>query len=266
VGTRDLCIEIFPYFGNYRNPQNRMHPIRILAIEDEPIHAETLRMVIEELGYVLIEVANNIQEFQRLVIATVPDILLIDIDLGAELDGIELATKVRASQPVPIIFVTAYKDTKTILRATEASASAYITKPYEASSLQAAIEIAVARQATATSVNHRDALPFPKSIFVKHEGRLVKVNLDDIRCIEVKEKFCYIHTKTENLDVNVRLKELMDLLPASQFIQVHRSFIVAINHISELSPGQSTLKIDQQEIPIGKNYKDDVLHRVAKIG
>src|SRR5690606_25629790 len=120
-----------------------MPEIRILAIEDDPIYAEALRLVIDELGYILIEVTSEPQEFLRLTRATIPDLLLIDIDLGAAIDGIDLAKQISAGNAVPVIFLTSYKDKETILRATGAKPSAYITKPYEAGSLQAAIEIAV---------------------------------------------------------------------------------------------------------------------------
>src|SRR5687767_9934905 len=121
-----------------------MSTIRILAIEDEPLQAEALRVIVEDLGYLLIEVTPSVSEFQRLVIATVPDILLIDIDLGAEIDGIQLAEKVKAMTNIPTIFLTASKDKETILRAAhDSKSSAYITKPYESTAIQAAIEIAV---------------------------------------------------------------------------------------------------------------------------
>src|SRR5690606_35014453 len=114
-----------------------MSLIRILAIEDDPIYAESLRLVLEELGYLLIEVTDDIHEFFRLIKATLPDILLIDIDLGLEMDGIQLAEKVNQEVEIPFLFVTSYKDSQTVLRAKDVLPAAYITKPYEPASLQA---------------------------------------------------------------------------------------------------------------------------------
>jgi DNA-binding LytR/AlgR family response regulator len=240
-----------------------MPPIRILAIEDDPLQAEALRLVLEELNYIAIEVTTNVADFQRLVVATVPDLLLIDIDLASDVDGIQLSQKVRNSSNAPIIFVTASKDKETILRAKDSHASAYITKPYERSSLQAAIEIAMAARSTSAQGMHLNAR---KDFFVKDDGRLRKVNIDEIQFVEVKEKFCCIRLENEIIEVNIRLKELIEQLHPPQFVQVHRSYVVALNHITEVTPANNTVIIQGTEIPIGKNYRDSLLRQLNKIG
>jgi DNA-binding LytR/AlgR family response regulator len=239
-----------------------MSAIRILAIEDEPIHSAGLKLAIQELGYVLIEVTDDIHEFQRLAKAAMPDILLIDIDLGAEIDGIELAEKIRTTSDAPVIFVTAFKDKQTILRAKDTGPSAYITKPYDASSLQAAIEIAAAIKTPGS----RGVVPIPRNLFVKQDGRLRKLVAEEILFVEVIEKSCFLHTKNENVEVRMRLKELLDQLPAGHFIQIHRSYLVALNHIAEVSTGFEQITVGDQQLPVGKNYKDELTKFLKKLG
>jgi len=241
-----------------------MSDIRILAIEDEPIHAEALRLAIEELGYLPIEITNDVNDFLRLAKAAVPDVLVIDIDLGAAIDGIGLAERVGSFCSAPIVYVTASRDKETILRARDVGAAGYITKPYEPSSLQAAIEIAVgARMGQAPANKATGAI---KNLFVKQDNRLIKINSDDIRFVEVKEKFCSFQLVGGKVEVNMRLKDLVESLPAGQFIQVHRSFVVAIDHIAEITPGTHSMIVEGVEIPVGKNYKEDLLTRLNKVG
>jgi DNA-binding LytR/AlgR family response regulator len=235
--------------------------IRILAIEDEPIYAESLRLVIEELGYILIDVVGNINEFQRLVKASIPDILLIDIDLGQEIDGIQLADLVSEETNAPIIFITASRDLETINRSKQAHPSAYIPKPYEASALQAAIELAI--QPNDHEQTKSSALK--EAFFVKSNGVLKKVNVKDVLFIEVKEKFCYIKTVKENMEVRMRLKDLIDQLPKNQVFQIHRSFAVMKDWIDEVDTGLTTLKVQGTSLPVGKNYKEGLGQLLKRI-
>ncbi len=244
-----------------------MSVIRILAIEDDPIYAESIKLVVQELGYVLIDVVQSISEFKRLVKATIPDILLVDIDLGAEIDGIELANQISEESNAPVIFLTAYKDTETIIRAKDARPSAYLTKPYEAVLLQAAIEIAVSGGKTAQNPSEGFTMSMQKeSLFVKSGGSLKKVSIAEILFIEVKEKFCQLHGLSTYLEINIRLKDLIEKLPANQFIQTHRSFVVNKNHIDEVDAGFSKLQIKATTIPIGKNYKETVSAALDRVG
>lgn len=234
-----------------------MPEIRILAIEDDPIFAEALKLVIDELGYILIEITSEPQEFLRLTRATIPDLLLIDIDLGSSIDGIDLAKQIAASNAVPVIFLTSYKDKETILRATGAKPSAYLTKPYEAGSLQAAIEIAVSGRDH--SGKDFDPVVQQQTLFVKSDGKIKKLVIAELRYIEVKEKYCYIHLGEEVVVVNTRLKDLLDLLPGTLILQVHRSFAVMKGHIKDIDTDFGKLRIGSAEIPIGNNYRQQLI-------
>lgn len=240
-----------------------MANLRLLAIEDEPIFAESLRMVLDELGYILINVTDDIKEFQRLVKATIPDILLIDIDLGAEIDGIQLAEELAEYSDAPVIFLTASKDLETITRAKSARPSAYLPKPYEASALQAAIELATLRpgiSATIVSAKEED------TFFVKSEGVLKKVKVNDLKYIEVKEKFCHLSTNTGVVIVNMRLKDLLDQLPVGKVVQIHRSFAVMKDCIDEVDVGMTGIKVGTVSLPVGKNYKESLNTFMKRIG
>lgn len=242
-----------------------MSLIRILAIEDDPIYAESLRLVLEELGYLLIEVTDDIHEFFRLIKATLPDILLIDIDLGLEMDGIQLAEKVNQEVEIPFLFVTSYKDSQTVLRAKDVLPAAYITKPYEPASLQAAVEIAM-KQPKTVQRNLVDLPANTQSFFLKEEEGLTKVRLDEILFIEVNEKYCTFHLAHGSIKVNIRLKEILDRLPDQEFVQVHRSYVVAVNYIDLVDSNFHKVLIGDHAIPVGRSFRVGLQLRINRIG
>ena len=120
-----------------------MSKIRILATEDDPIHEEKLRMVIDKLNYELIDVLTDPYQVISVIRATKPDVLLMDIDLNSDISGIDLVNKINELHDIPTVFLTSFQDAKTFNKAKETLPAAYITKPYNAEELERSIELAV---------------------------------------------------------------------------------------------------------------------------
>nr|WP_255534592.1 LytTR family DNA-binding domain-containing protein [Chryseolinea lacunae] len=97
------------------------------------------------------------------------------------------------------------------------------------------------------------------AFFIKDNTRLIKIKLDEVMMVEVDEKYCFIVTTRKRHIINMRLKDLLDKLPAGDFIQVHRSFVVRKSAIEEINTGDQTLRILDKTIPVGKTYKDHLL-------
>jgi len=232
--------------------------IKILAVEDDPIYAESLELVVRELGYELVGVVDNALAALQLLDETSPDLILMDIEINDTINGIELAARINGNRRIPIIFVTAFKDKDTFQQAKLTFPKAYITKPYDAASLQSAIELAI----FSAPVQDATALQ-PESMgdtfYIKDHNRLVKVRLRDILMVEVDEKYCFIITEQRRHIVNMRLKDLLEKLPHEDFIQVHRSYVVRKSAIEEVNFGEHTLRVTEKTIPIGKTYKEKLL-------
>ena len=81
-----------------------MGKIRIVVVEDDPLHMEKVEMAIEQFDYHMISVSDNADEALRIIRATKPDIVLIDINLNGEVDWITLAGKLKETLPMPVIF------------------------------------------------------------------------------------------------------------------------------------------------------------------
>ncbi|MBA4055298.1 MAG: hypothetical protein C0490_11340 [Marivirga sp.] len=232
--------------------------IKILAVEDDAIYAESLQLIIQDLGYELAGVVDNASAALQLIDEAGPDLILMDIDINDSINGIELAARINSSRRLPIIFVTAYKDKETIQQAKLTFPKAYIVKPYDPASLQSAIELAIFNE----PVQNASVLQ-PESMgdtfYIKDNNRLVKIRLRDILVVEVDEKYCFIITAQKRHVINMRLKDLLEKLPREDFIQVHRSYVVRKSAIEEVNMGEQTLRVADKIIPIGKTYKEDLL-------
>lgn len=233
-------------------------PIKILAVEDDAIYAETLSLIIHELGYELIAIVDNGADALRYVDSASPDLILMDIEIRDTLTGIELAAQINSRRRIPIIFVTAFKDQETFKQAKLTFPKAYIVKPYDRISLQSAIELALFSD-TDQNVFTPAASVHNDTFYIKDNNRLVKIRVADILLVEVDEKYCFIVTSQKKFIINIRLKDLQERLPKEDFIQVHRSYVVKKNAIEEVSIGEHTLKVADKTIPIGKTYKEHLL-------
>ena len=116
---------------------------RILVVEDEELIAESLSLALESLGYEVIAVLSSGEEAVAQTEQTHPDIVLMDIRLEGDIDGIEAAEIIRGRCDVPLIYLTGYADDATVERAKVTEPYGYLYKPFEKRELRAAIEVAL---------------------------------------------------------------------------------------------------------------------------
>jgi PAS domain S-box-containing protein len=120
-----------------------MCPRRVLIIEDEFIVAESIRTKLEELDYRPLEVALSGEEGVEKAGEERPDIVLMDIHLRGEIDGIEAARRIRERFDIPVVYLTAFTDRETLQRAKLTQPYGYVIKPFETRELHTIIEMAL---------------------------------------------------------------------------------------------------------------------------
>jgi CheY-like chemotaxis protein len=120
-----------------------MNNEKILIVEDEKIIALDLQRRLERFGYSVVGMAADGAEAISLAKDRSPDIILMDIMLAGGLDGIEAAKLIRSKYGIPVIFLTAYTDEKTLERAKEVEPAGYILKPFKERELYTTIDIAL---------------------------------------------------------------------------------------------------------------------------
>ncbi len=117
----------------------------ILVVEDERLVAEDIKETLEELGYDVIGIVDNGERAVERAREQMPDLVLMDIVLKGEMDGIKAAHIIRSELDIPVIYLTAYADDKRLKRAKATEPYGYIIKPYRERELHSNIEIALSK-------------------------------------------------------------------------------------------------------------------------
>jgi two-component system, response regulator PdtaR len=118
---------------------------RILIVEDEHIVAMGIKRMLKNLGYTVTGVASSAEDAVNKAESTFPDVVLMDIMLKGEVDGVEAAEEIKAMLKIPVVYLTAYSDNKILERAKATEPFGYIIKPFDEKDLYISIEVALHR-------------------------------------------------------------------------------------------------------------------------
>ncbi|HBS88780.1 MAG: hypothetical protein A2W91_04100 [Bacteroidetes bacterium GWF2_38_335] len=232
-----------------------MEKKRIFIVEDDPIIASDLEGIIKDIGYDVCGVSHQPFEAKKKIESLLPDLLLLDINLGSEIDGIDLATLIK-NHNIGIVFISAFTDKNTVERVKSVNPLGYIIKPFTEKEIEVTLELVFSSLNKEKNTILSDA--GNDFIFVKTKNNLsVKIRFDEILFLEAFDNYAFIHTGKEKLLVSFTLKDLEKRINASFLIRVHRSFIINCNKVDAIH--NNCLMIAKNEIPIGKSYKNDVL-------
>ena len=159
---------------------------RILIVEDESIVALDMQTRLQRLGYEVPSVASTGERALELAAEIRPDLVLMDIMLQGEMDGVEAADQIRERFSVPIIFLTAYSDEKTLQRAKIAGPFGYILKPFKERELHSTIEIVLRRHQVEVELEQaRDELDLRVQ---ERTAELAQLNDDLIGQVQERER------------------------------------------------------------------------------
>lgn len=130
---------------------------RILIVEDEVVVATHLEASVSKMGHQVVGIAASGEKALALLEKTRPDLVLLDIKLKGDLDGIQVAQEVNRTYAIPILFLSAYTDSKLIERAKPVRPFCYLTKPVDPRELKVNIEIALSGMGWASSPTGLDS-------------------------------------------------------------------------------------------------------------
>ncbi len=120
-----------------------MPDVCVLLVEDDNIIAKVAEWRLKNLGYSLCGRATTGAEAMELVVRNKPDIVLMDINIKGDIDGIETARMIKRGFNIPVVYVTSHSDGPTLERAKETHPDGFIMKPFEDNDLRVAIELAL---------------------------------------------------------------------------------------------------------------------------
>ncbi len=234
--------------------------IRIFIVEDEPIIARTIKKVLEQEGYTICGMATNGKEALYDIEEQQPDLVLLDITLKGDVDGVMIAEKLNQKENIPFVFLTSLTDAKTTERVKHTKPAGFINKPFTASSLRNNIEIALFKLKDKQEQIDEKVI-VDNTLFIKNKGEFVKLYKDDILFFEASDFYCFAHTKEKKILISKTLKYVEEHLNDTTFIRVHRSYIINIKKIDKLYDGYLT--INNKTIPISKANKDKLLSSLS---
>lgn len=243
--------------------------ITILIVEDEMIIAANIAMQLSNLGYKILGIIPRADDVVSEIRQNQPDIILLDINLKSEIDGIEVAQLIQKEFKIPIIFLTANADEAHFNRAKSVNPYAFISKPFKKLDLQRAIELTIIRIEEEKELEKNAVVntetPFVLSdcIFVRSFDKMIKVALNDILYIEAERNYCKIHCKDKEHLLVTTLKDLEEKLTDKNMLRIHRSFIINLSHIDEIAT--SHVVIAKKAIPISADLKRNLLQHIQKI-
>jgi len=222
--------------------------LKCVAIDDEPLALEIIKKYVAD--YPSLKMVNTFEDAisgAEYLKRNPVDVLFVDINMP-DITGVDL---VRSLDEKPmIIFTTAYK--KFAFEGFELEALDYLLKPINSNRFGAAVHKAIDYY----QFKHTDHTAEDEHIYVHSEYRVIKIGIRDIEYIESMQDYIKIHLLSAEKPILtlMSLKSIIGKIPATQFIRIHRSFVVAKAQIRSIY--NRKVKLRNIELPVGTNYAD----------
>ncbi|TDO21500.1 LytR/AlgR family response regulator transcription factor [Pedobacter duraquae] len=244
-----------------------MTKLKCIAVDDEPLALDIIEDYISKVPFLeLVKRTENAIEALQLVQAGGIDLVFLDVQMP-ELTGIQFL-KI-ASGKSNYILTTAYS--QYALESYDLNVSDYLLKPIAFDRFYKAVEkvhnlvkvaepVAAPQPILTSAPFSANIQPVQDFIFVKTEHKIQKIELDDILYIEGLKDYISIYTKAERVITLQNMKKMEETLPSTQFIRVHKSYIISLDKIESIE--RSRITICGKIIPIGDTYRDEFFKRI----
>jgi DNA-binding LytR/AlgR family response regulator len=229
---------------------------RCLIIDDEPI---AIRLIKNHLAafkdFEIVDECNNAIDAMPVLAKEQIDLIFCDIQMP-QITGVEFVRSL--VHPPKVIFTTAYRDYA--IDAFELQVVDYLLKPISFERFAKAInnflelEELQSNQGTVSNDSEQKTRDF---IFLKADKKHYKINLEDILYFESLGDYVIAYTTDKKIVTKERIGKLSEKLPGDRFIQIHRGYIVSVSRIESVGPG--FVEINKKKLPIGRNYKPELL-------
>jgi len=242
--------------------------LKCIAVDDEPLALDIIEDYVSKVPFLeLVKRTENAIEALQLVQAGGIDLVFLDIQMP-DLTGIQFL-KI-ANNKASYILTTAYS--QYALESYDLNVSDYLLKPIAFDRFYKAVEKVHQQHKSHAEPPIAVAAPVPVPlapvaqqtvqdfIFVKTEHKIQKIELSNILYIEGLKDYISIFTKTERVITLQNMKKMEETLPFTQFIRVHKSYIIALDKIESIE--RSRITICGKIIPIGDTYRDEFFKRI----
>ena len=228
--------------------------MRCLIVDDNQLARMAMKQLVNQVQMLeLVAECNDAMQAYNYLNNGQVDLLFLDIEMPG-MTGIELTKKLGTKRPL-IIFTTAKTDYA--VEAFELNVVDYIVKPVSLARFLQAVEKA---KETLDSNKQEVKIEAKEFVFVKDNGILKKLNLDDILYLEAMGDYVKVHTAQKFHVLHSTLKSIEEKLPLNKFLRIHRSYIVSLQKIDFIQDGIIT--IGKATIPVAETYKSALNKRL----
>jgi DNA-binding LytR/AlgR family response regulator len=233
--------------------------VTCLVVDDDPVARELVARFVEQhpalaLAGTCTDAVDAASRLAQERAAGRPvELVFLDVEMP-EMTGLELADALGEDRP-QIVLITSKAEYAR--EAFDVEATDYLVKPTTYARFLKAAERALARRAPSGTPAGDTA--DPNVLFVKTDGRLVRLDLREVLWVEAKKDYALFHTPGQEHLVHTTMKELEARLP-DDFVRVHRSFLVRIDKIKDVE--DSSVVVGRKVIPVGRTYRAPLLDRL----
>ena len=221
--------------------------IKCIIIDDEPSSQNVLKSFIDKIDYLeVLQICNNALEALDFLKNNTVDLFFLDINMP-HLSGISFYKSLK--NPPKVIFTTAYSEYA--LEGFEVEAIDYLLKPFSFERFVKAVT-----KVKALNDNKTDY------ILLKSDKKLHQIKTDDIYFIEGLGDYIKVHLKDAYLVTYKSLTKMNDLLPKSDFIQDHKSFIINKKKLDYIAGNLAV--VNTNKIPLGQKFKSNFLNKIKR--
>lgn len=230
-----------------------MENINVLIVEDEVLIAEDLKDALLSFGIKQIEMAHNKSDALIKLTSFDPDLILLDIRMEGNTDGLDIANEIRKDYKVPYIFVTSHSDVELIKEIVKTNPAGYITKPFKKSDLFANVTLALsAIEKSSQTLKIKEG----------YETHLIKIS--EINYIRSEGNYIDIfYADNKRITCRRSLESLLLELNLDVFYKINKSHIINLNKVKSYNTKE--VMLNDISITISRNYIDDFENKLNSI-
>lgn len=227
--------------------------LKCIITDDEPVARKGLQGYVEKLDFLeLVAVCEGAIQLSNVLKTTKVDLLLLDIEMPY-MSGIELLSSL--ANPPKVIITSAYE--QYAIKGYDLEVVDYLLKPISFDRFLKAVN-----KVYDLLINQQASTSLPDYLFVKANQKLEKIFFKDILFVEGVENYVSIQTTAGKVITHSTLSSMLHNLPASQFVQAHKSFIVNMEQIITIEG--NLLGVDKYTIPVSRTYRDKTMETILK--
>lgn len=225
---------------------------KIVIVEDEVLIAEHLKSILVSFGYTQVWLVHSLKNVLEAFEKIKPDLVLLDIRIESETEGLNLGKKLNDEFKTPFIYITAFSEKSILGKALNTFPASIITKPFKQADIFSAVNLVFINQNSKKSyINFKNGTEF------------IKLNVNDILFVERNGNYINIQCLGKHFLLRNSLEWIVEKLPKDVFFRIHRSYLVNLRKITKHT--SECIYINQIEIPISRNIKKDFFEKMDSI-